>query len=38
MHIDEKGIESVAGKTEQDIKLQIKWLGLSMGLLGTNQV
>jgi hypothetical protein len=38
MHIDEKGIESVAGKTEQCMKLHIKWLGLSMRLLGTNQV
>jgi hypothetical protein len=32
---DEKGIESAAGKTGQDIKYQIKWLGLSMRLLGT---
>ena len=36
MHIDEKGIESVAGKAGQGIKIQIKWLGLSMRLLGTH--
>lgn len=31
----EKGIESVTVKTGLDIKWQIKWLGLSMKLLGT---
>jgi hypothetical protein len=31
----EKGIESEAGKTGQDIKWQVKWLDLSMRLLGT---
>jgi hypothetical protein len=34
---DEKGIESAAGKTGQDIKWQIKWLSLSMRLLGTQR-
>jgi uncharacterized protein YybS (DUF2232 family) len=32
---DEKETESMAGKTGQDIKQQIKLLGLSMRLLGT---
>jgi hypothetical protein len=32
---DEKGIESVARKTGYNIKWEIKWLGLSMRLLGT---
>jgi hypothetical protein len=31
----EMGTESVAWKTEQDIKRQIAWLGLSMSLLRT---
>jgi hypothetical protein len=31
---DEKEIESLPGKTGQDIKWQIKWSGLSMTLLG----
>jgi hypothetical protein len=33
---DEKGIESAAGKTGQDVKCQVKWLGLSMRLLDTH--
>jgi len=32
---DKKGIESAVGKTGQNVKWQIKWLGLSMRLVGT---
>jgi hypothetical protein len=31
----EKGLESAAGKGGWDVKLQCKWLGLSVMLLGT---
>jgi len=31
---DGKAVESVMGKTGQDLKWQIKWLDLSMWLLG----
>lgn len=35
IHSDEKGIGIVVGKTWQDIKWQIKWLGPSVRLLDT---
>ena len=32
------GTESLTGKAEQDVKLQIKWFGLSTILLGTTKI
>jgi len=34
----EKGLESAAGKAGWDLKLQCKWLGLSVMLLGTMSI